>query len=65
MNVDQRLRPRAPGRLEGDTQGARATDALLEVREEGCQGGGGCGATVPRTEHASTAGKVLPSSIKP
>jgi hypothetical protein len=26
------------GRLESDAQGARATDEVLEVREEGCQG---------------------------
>jgi hypothetical protein len=39
---------RAAGRLEDDTQGARAADALLEVREEGCRGGGGCQTKAPR-----------------
>ena len=30
------------GRLEDDAQGARATDALLEVRKEGGKGNGHC-----------------------
>jgi len=34
--------PRTPSRLEDDAQGAGATDALLEVREKGCGGHGGC-----------------------
>lgn len=31
----------SPGRLEGSARGARAADAVLEVREEGCGGGRG------------------------
>ena len=32
----------APGLLEDDAEEARAADAMLEVREEGCRGGGVC-----------------------
>jgi hypothetical protein len=43
-------------RLEDDAQGTGAANALLEVREEGCRGGGGCEAKdagAPKNPHRS------------
>jgi AraC-like DNA-binding protein len=50
---------RPPGRLETDVKGTRAADALLEVREEGRRGSGGCQAeTTRRTEEPALNGKL-------
>jgi hypothetical protein len=44
----------APRRLVGDTKGVGAADALLELREEGCRGGGRCEAEASGSSQEST-----------
>ena len=48
-------------RLEGDAQGARATDALLEVRQEGRRGGCSCEAPAARSAEESVL-EALPAA---
>jgi len=58
------IEPEALARLVGwfsDAEGARASDALLEVREEGCRGGGRRQAKVPRyPEEPALTTKTIP-----
>ena len=62
MPRDRAGSPRTPSRLEDDAQGAGATDALLEVREKGGGGHGGCetqAAWDPYRTATSRAGRKL------